>query len=87
MEDKVEELDQTVKDHERTLRKYEWKMQYIWDTMRNSNLQIMGVEGEEILAKGIDNLFNRMIAENFPNLEKERVIKVQKTYRIPNHQN
>jgi hypothetical protein len=26
MEDKVEELDQTVKDHERMLGKYEWSM-------------------------------------------------------------
>jgi uncharacterized coiled-coil protein SlyX len=26
MEDKVEELDHTVKNHERMLRKYEWNM-------------------------------------------------------------
>jgi hypothetical protein len=25
-EDRVEELDQTVKDHEKMLRKYEWNM-------------------------------------------------------------
>jgi hypothetical protein len=37
-EDKVEELDQTVKDHERMLRKYEWNMQDIWDTMKRPNL-------------------------------------------------
>jgi hypothetical protein len=29
MEDKVEELDQIVKDHERMLRKYKWKKQEI----------------------------------------------------------
>jgi hypothetical protein len=28
-------------------------------------------EGEETKTKGIGNLFNRIIAENFPNLEKE----------------
>jgi hypothetical protein len=28
-------------------------------------------EGEEIQTKGIDNLFNRIIVKNFPNLEKE----------------
>jgi prophage DNA circulation protein len=33
-EDKVEELDQTEKDHEKMLRKYEWNMQDIWDTMK-----------------------------------------------------
>jgi uncharacterized coiled-coil protein SlyX len=37
-EDKVEELDQTVKDHERMLRKCEWNMQVIWDTMKRPNL-------------------------------------------------
>jgi hypothetical protein len=49
MEDKVEKVDQRVKDHERMLRKYEWNMQDIWDTMKRPNLQIMGVEkGKEI---------------------------------------
>jgi uncharacterized coiled-coil protein SlyX len=38
MEDKVEELDETVKDHERMLRKYEWNMQDIWDTMKRPTL-------------------------------------------------
>jgi hypothetical protein len=34
----------------------------------------MGVEeGEEIQTKGANNLFNRIISENFPDLEKERV--------------
>jgi hypothetical protein len=38
MEDKVEELDQTVNDHERMLRKHEWNMQGIWDTIKRPNL-------------------------------------------------
>jgi hypothetical protein len=45
----------------------------------------MGVEGEEIQMKGIDNLFNRIIAEKFPNLKKERVTQVQEAYRTLNH--
>jgi hypothetical protein len=35
MEDKVEELDQTIKDHERMPRKYEWNMQDIWDKWKD----------------------------------------------------
>jgi hypothetical protein len=46
----------------------------------------MGVEEEEIQTKGIDNLFNRIIAEKFPNFEKERVTQVQEAYRTPNCQ-
>jgi hypothetical protein len=86
-EDKVEELDQAVKNHEKILRKYEWNMQDIWDTMKRPNLHIMGIEqGEEIQTKGTDNLFNKIIAQNFPSIEKERVVQVQEAYRIPNCQ-
>jgi hypothetical protein len=39
-----------------------------------------------IQTKGTDNLFNRIIAKNIPNLKKERIRKVQEAYRTPNHQ-
>jgi transketolase len=45
------------------------------------NLQAMGVEEEDIQTRCIDNLINRIIAENFPNLKKKRVIQVQEIYR------
>jgi hypothetical protein len=55
--------------------------------MKRPNLQIMGVEeGEEMQTKINDNPFNRIIAENFPNLEEERITQVQEAYRTPNHQ-
>jgi hypothetical protein len=47
----------------------------------------MGIEeGEETQTKGTDNQFNRIIAENFCNLEKQRVTQVQEAYRTPNCQ-
>jgi hypothetical protein len=54
--------------------------------MKIPNLLIMSVERKEIQTKGIDNLFNRRIAENIFNLEKERITQVQETYRASNHQ-
>jgi hypothetical protein len=76
MEDKVE-LDQTIKNHKRMLIKYKWNMLDTWYTMKRPNLLIMAVEkGEEIQTKGIDKLFNRIITEGFPNLEKERVTQL-----------
>jgi hypothetical protein len=62
------------------LRKYEWNVQGFWDTMKRTNLWIINVRGKEIEGKGTDNLFNRTVAENSPNLEKERVTQVQKAY-------
>jgi hypothetical protein len=81
-EDRV--LDHTVKDHERMLREYEWNIPDIWEAMKRPNLQIISVEeGEEIKTKGIDHLLLTIIAENFPNLEKERVTQVQEACRTP----
>jgi hypothetical protein len=41
-------------------------------------------QGEEVQVKGICNIFNKIIAENFPNLEKAMPIKIQEAPRIPN---
>jgi hypothetical protein len=40
-------------------------------------------EGEEVQCKDIGNIFNKIIEGNFPNLEKEMPILVQKTSRTP----
>jgi hypothetical protein len=45
-------------------------MKDLWDTIRTPNLWI--IEGEDLEAKGIENLFNNIIAENFSNLMKGR---------------
>jgi hypothetical protein len=44
-------------------------------------------EGEERQAKGIHNIFNKLITETFPNLEKAMPIQVQKASRTPNRLN
>jgi hypothetical protein len=45
----------------------------------------MGIEeGEEVQAKGIHNLFNKIITENSPNLEKTMPIQVQEASRTSN---
>jgi hypothetical protein len=53
-------------------------MQELNYSIKRPNLQIMGTEeGKEVQAKGIHNIFNKIITENFPNLEKELSIQVQ----------
>jgi hypothetical protein len=45
----------------------------------------MGIEeGEEVQAKGICNIFNKIMTENFPNLEKAMPIQVREASRTPN---
>ena len=60
-------------------------LQEIQETMKRPNLKIIGIEeGEESQLKGPENIFNKIIEENFPNLKEEMVIKVQEAYRTPN---
>jgi predicted nuclease with TOPRIM domain len=61
----------------------EKKMQELTDSIKRPNMRIMGIEEEEVQAKGIHNIFNK-ITENFPNLEKTVPIQVQKASRTPN---
>jgi hypothetical protein len=60
-------------------------MQELTDSIKRPNLRIMGIEeGEEVQAKGIHNIFNKIITENFPNQEKTIPIQVQEASRTPN---
>jgi archaeosine-15-forming tRNA-guanine transglycosylase len=45
-------------------------MQELTDSIKRPNLRIVGIEEEEeVQAKGIHNIFNKIITEKFPNLE------------------
>jgi hypothetical protein len=48
----------------------------------------MGIEkGKKVQAKVILNIFNKIITENFPNLEKVMPIQVEEASSIPNRLN
>jgi hypothetical protein len=60
-------------------------MQELTNSIKRSNLRIMGIEeGEEVQAKGMCNIFKKIITENFPNLEKSSPIQMQEASRTPN---
>ena len=55
----------------------------LWDNNKCTNSQIMGVpEGEEE-KKGCEKIFEEIIVENFPNMEKVIVNQVQEVQKIP----
>jgi archaeosine-15-forming tRNA-guanine transglycosylase len=52
-------------------------MQELTETIKKPNLRIMGIEeGEEVQEKGMHNIFNKIITEKFPKLEKTMPIQV-----------
>ena len=40
-------------------------------------------EGEESQIQGPENIFNKIVEENFPNVKKEMPINIQEAYRTP----
>jgi hypothetical protein len=59
-------------------------MQELTNPIKRPNLRIMCIEeGENVQAKGICNIYNKII-ENFPNLDKTMPIQVQVASGTPN---
>ncbi|CAH7484839.1 AABR07011733.1 [Phodopus roborovskii] len=84
-EDKLEEIDSSTKENHKSNKSLTQNIQEMWDTMKRPNLRIIGIEeGEEAQLKGAENIFNKIIEENFPNLKKDMPMKVQEAYRTPN---
>ena len=45
--------------------------------------ELLGVLEEEEKTKGYEKIFEKIIVENFPNMEKEIVSQVQEAQRVP----
>ncbi|ERE73407.1 LINE-1 type transposase domain-containing protein 1 [Cricetulus griseus] len=84
-EDLLEDIQSSIKENLKSNKSLTQNIQQIWDTVKRPNLRIIGIEeGEEIQLKGTENIFNKIIEENFPNLQKDMPMKVQEAYRTPN---
>ena len=75
---------QPEQNEETRVQKSEEKLTNLWDNLKHSNIQIIGVpEGEE-QQQQIENLFEQITKENFPNLAKEIDFQeVQEAQRVP----
>ena len=68
------------------MKKHKSNTRDIWDSIMWANLCTIGIpEGEE-KENGVENIFEEIISENFPNL-KETDIKIQEAQRAPNKLN
>ena len=61
-EDTIEEKDSLVEENIKSNKFLTQNIQKIWDTMKRQNLRLIGIEeGEELLLKGTENIFNKII--------------------------
>ena len=55
----------------------------LWDNIKCTNMQIIGIQEEEERKKGYEKIFEEITVENFPRMEKERVNQIQEAQRVP----
>ena len=84
LEQKEERNIESEKNEETRIQKNEERLRNLQDNFKHSNFQIIGVpEGEE-QQQEIENLFENIMKENFPNLAKEIDFQeVQEAQRVP----
>ena len=65
------------------MKRTEDSLRDLWDNIKHTNIQIIGVPEEEVKKTGCEKIFEEIIVENFPNMEKEIVNEVQEAQRVP----
>ena len=56
---------------------------FLWDNSKHTNIRIIWVPEEEEKKKGYKKNSEEIIVENFPNMEKEIVDRVQTAQNVP----
>ena len=83
LEDKMVEITSEEQNKVKRMKRAEDSLRDLWNHIRYTNIWIIGVPEEEEKKKGYEKLFEEIIVENFPNMEKEIANKVQEAQRVP----
>jgi hypothetical protein len=80
----IKNIGTTIKENGKYKKILTQNIQEIQDTMRRTNLRIMGIDkNKDFQLKGPVYIFNKIIEENFPNLKREMPMNIKEAYRIP----
>ena len=81
LEDKMVEITSEEQNKVKRMKITEDSLRDLWDYIKCTNIRIIGVPEEEEKKKGYVKIFEEIIVENFPNMEKEIVNQVQEAQR------
>ena len=69
------EITSEEQNKEKRMKRTEDSLRDLWDNIKCTNIRIIGIPEEEEKKKEYEKIFEEIIVENFPNMEKETVIK------------
>ena len=70
LEDRMVEFTAAEQNKEKRMKRNEDSLKDVWDNIKRNNIRITGVPGEE-REKGPEKIFEEIIIENFPNMERK----------------
>ena len=82
MEDRMVEFTASEQNKEKRMKRNEDSLRDLWDSIKCTSIRIIGVPEREEREKGPKKIFEDIIVENFPNMEKEIVTQVQEVQRV-----
>ena len=65
------------------IQEYEGRIRELSNAIKRNNICIIGIPEEEEREKGAEGVLEEIIAENFPELGKEKGIEIQEAQRTP----
>jgi len=83
LEDKMVEITSEEQNKVKRMKRTEDSLRNLWDNIKCTNIWIIGVPEEEEKKKGYEKIFEEVVVENFPNLEKKIINQVQEVQRVP----
>ena len=76
LEDKMVEITSEEQNKVNRMKRTEDSLRDLWDNIKHTNFWIIGVQEEEGKRKGYEKIFEDIIVENVPSVEKEIVNQV-----------
>ena len=76
LEDKMVEITSEEQNKVKRMKRTEDSLRDLWDNIKHTNIRTIGVPEKEEKKKGYEKIFEEIIVENFPNMEKNIVNQV-----------
>ena len=83
LEDKMIEITSEEQNKVKRMKRTEDSLRDLWNRIKHTNIRIIGFPEEEEKKKVYEKFFEETIVENFSNMEKEKVNKLQEAQAVP----
>ena len=84
METRKQECIEADAERDKRISRIETRLRELCDQSKRTNIRIIGIPEEEEREKGIESVFEEIIAEKFPKLGEEIVAQTTEVHRTPN---